>query len=223
MPSTEFLSGLMAIVLLDLVLAGDNAVMIALAARGLPTDLRKQAVLWGSLGAILVRVTLTLIVSWLLVLPGLSLVGGVLLLPIAWKLLRPMPAHADASRGAGAATLRAAVSTIILADTLMGLDNVLAIAGVADGHPLLVLFGLGLSVPLVLWGSTLILKLLDRFPAIVYLGAAMIAFTAARMITHDHLVADRFAAYPLLVHAFELGLVLAVCLSGVLRRHRRGN
>ncbi|WP_199098448.1 YjbE family putative metal transport protein, partial [Dyella sp. ASV21] len=129
---TDFLSSLLAIVLLDLVLAGDNAIVIALAARNLPGHIQKKAVLWGTLGAIFVRLALTGVVVYLLHLPGLMLVGGLLLLPIAWKLLQPQAEHTHGV--SAAASFWTAMRTIIVADALMGMDNVLAIAGAAKGH-----------------------------------------------------------------------------------------
>ncbi|MEW9570740.1 TerC family protein [Rhodanobacter sp. Si-c] len=218
MAPTEFLSGLMAIVLLDLVLAGDNAIVIALAARKLPVSLQKRAVFWGSFGAVLVRIMLTAAVVWLLELPGLMLVGGLLLLPIAWKLLKQEDAPHEV---AAAGSFWSALRTIVVADALMGLDNVLAIAGVSRGDLLLVVLGLLISVPLVVWGSTLILKLVERFPVIVYLGTGAIAWTAGRMIAHDHLLRGWFDAHHGLAHALELLLAVCLCVEGWRRRRRR--
>jgi len=216
----EFFSGLAAIVLLDLVLAGDNAIVIALAARNLPKNLQKKAVFWGTFGAIALRVVLTFAVIWLLKLPGLMLAGGLLLLPIAWKLLK----HEEHDPNiAPASNFWVAIRTIIVADALMGLDNVLAIAGAAKGHMGLVILGLAISVPLVVWGSTLILKLIERFPVVVYIGAGAIAWTAARMIAHDHLVAPWFEARPWAPWTLDVLLVAGICGGGWLwaRRARR--
>ncbi|MDO1530266.1 TerC family protein [Fulvimonas sp. R45] len=216
--SAELLSGLLTIILLDLVLAGDNAIVIALAARNLPKALQTKAVFWGTFGAVAVRVALTAVVVWLLKLPGLMLAGGVVLLPIAWKLLK----HDDDTHEiAAAGSFWSALRTIIVADALMGLDNVLAIAGASKGHLGLVVLGLLISVPLVVWGSTLILKLVDRFPVIVYIGAGAIAFTAARMIAHDHLVAGWFEAHRWVAYTLDVVLVAAVCGGGWLANRRR--
>lgn len=214
----EFFSGLAAIVLLDLVLAGDNAIVIALAARNLPGHLQKKAVFWGTFGAIAVRVALTGVVVYLLKLPGLMLAGGLLLLPIAWKLLKPE--HDDPNINP-ASNFWAALRTIVIADALMGMDNVLAIAGASHGHMTLVILGLAISVPLVVWGSTLILRLIERFPIIVYIGAGAIAWTAARMIAHDHLVADWFDANEWAKYVLDLVLVVAICGGGWLMNRRR--
>ncbi|TAL72656.1 MAG: TerC family protein, partial [Rhodanobacter sp.] len=191
MSPADFLSSLFTLVLLDLVLAGDNAIVIALAARRLPKSLQTKAVFWGTFGAVGVRILLTAIVIYLLKLPGLMLAGGLLLLPIAWKLLR-QDEHAHGHEVAAASSFWSALRTIIVADALMGLDNVLAIAGASKGHFGLMVIGLAISVPLVVWGSTLILKLIGRFPIIVYIGAGAIAITAGRMFAHDHLLAGVF-------------------------------
>jgi YjbE family integral membrane protein len=209
---TEFFSGLLAIILLDLVLAGDNAIVIAMAASRLPKSLQKKAVFWGTFGAVAVRFALTAVVVYLLKLPGLMLAGGLLLLPIAWKLLRH-GSEEDPNISA-ADSFWQALRTIIAADALMGLDNVLAIAGASKGHLGLVVIGLLVSVPLVVWGSTLILKLISRFPIIMYIGAGAIAFTAGRMIGHDHLVRDWFDAHAWIRYALDAVLVLGICGGG---------
>ena len=220
---SDFLSGLLAIVLLDLVLAGDNAIVIALAARNLPTQLQKKAVFWGTFGAVSVRIALTAIVVFLLELPGLMLAGGLLLLPIAWKLLKSDDGTGHHVNAAGSFWM--ALRTIIVADALMGLDNVLAIAGASDGHLGLVILGLAISVPLVVWGSTLILKLIDRFPVIIYVGAAAIAWTSARMIAHDNLIAHWFDARDWAKYALDVLFVLGICGGGwwMQRRTRVGS
>lgn len=216
---THLLSDLLTIVLLDLVLAGDNAIVIAIAARNLPHALQKRAVIWGTLGAIAVRIVLTVIVVYLLELPGLMLAGGLLLLPIAWKLLKP--AHDEHGDVAAAAGFWSALRTIVVADVLMGVDNVLAIAGAAKGHMGLVVIGLLISIPLVVWGSTLIIKLIERFPIIIYAGAGAIAWTAGRMISHETLWRAWFDAHGWMKHVLEIGLVLIVCAGGYLVNRRR--
>ena len=209
--ASSFWSGLTAIILIDLVLAGDNAIVIALAARNLPRHLQKQAIFWGTLGAIAVRVAMTAVVVTLLRLPGLMLAGGLLLLPIAWKLLRQDDGAHAIKPAAGFWT---AMRTIVIADALMGLDNVLAVAGASHGKMSLVVLGLLISVPLVVYGSTLILKLIERFPAVVYLGAAAIAWTAGRMLSHDLLTRTWFAPRPWASYALEAALVLILCGGG---------
>ena len=184
--SSPWWSALLAIVLSDLVLAGDNAIVIALASRNLPPHLQKKAIAWGTVGAIAVRSVMTVGVVWLLKIPGLMLVGGLGLLWIAYKLL------ADQGNkehdGPVASTFWGAMKTIVVADALMGVDNVLGVAGAAHGSFDLVVIGLLISVPIVVFGSTMVLKLVERFPAIIQIGSAVLAFTAAKMIVSEQLL-----------------------------------
>jgi YjbE family integral membrane protein len=184
--SPEFWSALAAIVVIDLVLAGDNAIVIALAARNLPKALQRRAVIWGTAGAVLVRSSLTVAVLWLLEIPGLMLAGGVLLAWIAYRLLAG-DENGRAHDVAPAASFWAAMRTIVIADAVMGLDNVLAVAGAAHGSVLLVVAGLVVSIPIVVWGSTLILHWIERFPILLYIGGAVLAWTAAKMIADEPL------------------------------------
>ena len=184
--SAPWWSALLAIILIDLVLAGDNAIVIALAARNLPQHLQKKAIVWGTVGAIVVRSLMTLGVVWLLKVPGLMLVGGLGLLWIAYKLL--VDTGNDEDHGPAATTFAGAMKTIIVADALMGVDNVLGVAGAAHGSFDLVVLGLLISVPIVIFGSSVVLKLVERFPIIIQLGAAVLAFTAAKMIVGEPLL-----------------------------------
>jgi YjbE family integral membrane protein len=220
--SVEFLSALLAIVIIDLVLAGDNAIVIALAARSLPATLQKKAIIWGTVGAIVVRAAMTLVVVWLLMVPGLRFLGGLALVWIAYKLLVPKP-HEDASHDRPIDNFWSAMKTIVVADALMGLDNVLAVAGAAKGSFLLVVLGLLISIPIVVWGSTLILKWVDRFPVIVYLGAGVLAWTAAQMMLHEPLLLPHLHERDLLKISAYLVVIAGVLLAGFLaeRRHRR--
>jgi YjbE family integral membrane protein len=187
----QFLYALAAIIVIDLVLAGDNAIVIALAARNLPDNLRTKAILWGTAGAIVVRSLMTVVVVWLLKVPGLMMAGGALLVWIAIKLLAPSN---DSGEGhTPASNFWGAMQTIVIADAVMGLDNVLAVAGAAQGSYLLVIMGLLISVPIVVWGSTVILKWVDKYPIIIYFGAAVLAWTAAKMLLHDPIVDDFLA------------------------------
>ncbi len=209
--SPAWFSALAAIILIDLVLAGDNAIVIALAARQLPPQLQRRAILWGTVGAIAVRSLMTLGVVWLLRIPGLMGVGGLGLLWIAYKLLVPQP------EGEGqhpvATTFMGAMKTIVVADALMGIDNVLGVAGAAHGAFDLVVIGLLVSVPIVVWGSTIVLKLVERFPVITYVGAGVLAYTAAHMVVSEPLLdavfdphlGARLAAYVVLI----LGVLVA--------------
>lgn len=201
-------SALAAIVLIDLVLAGDNAIVIALAARNLPGSRKRQAIVWGTLGAIVVRSTMTVGVVWLLRIPGLMLVGGLGLVWIAYKLLAEPGGNDD--HGPSATTFWGAMKTIIVADALMGIDNVLGVAGAAHGEFLLVVIGLLVSVPIVVFGSTMVLKLVERFPLIIDAGAAVLGYTAARMIVHEPLLADVFD------EAVLRWLTYAAAIAGVL-------
>ena len=190
--SPEFFSALFAIVIIDLVLAGDNAIVIALAARNLPPHLRSKAIAWGTIGAIVVRSAMTIVVVWLLKIPGLLLAGGALLLWIAYKLL--IDNNDDESHGISSATnFWGAMRTIVVADAVMGLDNVLAVAGAAHGSFLLVVLGLLISIPIVIWGSQLILKFVTKYPAIVYIGAGVLVWTGVKMMTTEPLVKEYVA------------------------------
>lgn len=214
-----FWSGLGSIIIIDLVLAGDNAIVIALAARNLPKHHQFRAIFWGTVGAIAVRVAMTAGVIWLLKIPGLMLIGGLVLIPIAWRLLKQDDSEDPRLRGR-VTGFWSAMGTIVVADALMGLDNVLAIAGASGGHLGLVVLGLLVSVPLVVWGSTLLLKLIERYPMIIYIGAGAIAWTAARMVTHDHLVEAWFDAHDSLRYLVDAGLVIGVVGIGWWIRRR---
>ena len=208
--TAEFWSALAAIVVIDLVLAGDNAIVIALAARNLPKLHQRKAILWGTVGAVAVRTSLTVAVLWLLQVPGLMLAGGALLVWIAYRLLT----GDDGGREhdvAPAAGFWAAMRTIVIADAVMGLDNVLAVAGAAHGSMLLVVLGLLISIPIVVWGSTLILHWIERFPSILYIGGAVLAWTAAKMIVGEPMVEAELAARP----GFVTSIYVAV-IGGVL-------
>ncbi|HEY0884435.1 MAG TPA: TerC family protein [Ramlibacter sp.] len=184
--SAAWWSALLAIILIDLVLAGDNAIVIALAARNLPPALQRKAIVWGTVGAIAVRSAMTVGVVWLLKIPGLMLVGGLGLVWIAYRLLADTDAGDE--HGPVASTFWGAMKTIVVADALMGVDNVLGVAGAAHGSFDLVVIGLLVSIPIVVFGSTLVLKLVERFPIIISAGAAVLAFTAAKMIVGEPLL-----------------------------------
>ena len=183
----EFLSALAAIVVIDLVLAGDNAIVIALAARNLPKTLQRRAIIWGTVGAVVVRASLTVAVLWLLEVPGLMGAGGVLLAWIAYRLLAGDDGGKD-HEVAAATGFWGAMRTIVIADAVMGMDNVLAVAGAAHGSVLLVVAGLVISIPIVVWGSTLILNWIERFPALLYVGGGVLAWTAAKMLADEPLL-----------------------------------
>jgi len=184
--SVPWWSALLAIILIDLVLAGDNAIVIALAARNLPPEHQNKAIMWGTVGAIVVRSAMTVGVVWLLKIPGLMLVGGLGLLWIAYKLIADT--SEDEHEGPGATTFWGAMKTIIVADALMGVDNVLGVAGAANGDFTLVVIGLLISIPIVVLGSKLVLRMVEKWPVIIQLGAAVLAFTAAQMVINEKLL-----------------------------------
>ncbi|MFE5429838.1 TerC family protein [Peribacillus simplex] len=209
----EFISGLLAIIMIDLVLAGDNAILIGLAARKLPKEQQKKVIIWGAVGAIVIRIIATLLVVWLLEVPGLHLIGGLLLVWIAYKLLIDEEEH-DVKP---ADSMWAAVKTIIIADALMGLDNVLAVAGASHGNFTLVVIGLLVSIPVVMYGSTLILKLIERFPVIIIIGAGILGWTAAKMIVAEPFMLDYFAN-PFIKYGFEAIVVIGILVAGTSRQ-----
>lgn len=211
--SAGFLSALFAIVLIDLVLAGDNALIIGLVARNLPTHQQRAVILWGTVGAVVVRAAMAVVVVWLLNLPGLMLAGSLALIWIARKLLTPESGGGDhAAAHAPAASLAGAIRTIVIADAVMGIDNVLAIGGAAKGSMLLVILGLPISVPLIVWGSRLVIRLVDRFPAVILAGGAVLAWTAWSMLVREPLLASWFQDHPVTRVAAAV-LVFSVSLS----------
>ncbi len=211
--STPWWSALLAIILIDLVLAGDNAIVIALAARSLPQNLQRKAIVWGTVGAIFVRSFMTVGVVWLLKIPGLMLIGGLGLLWIAYKLLANTSENEHSNPVAQ--TFWGAMKTIMVADALMGIDNVLGVAGAAHGAFDLVIIGLLISVPIVVFGSSVVLKLVERVPIIIHLGAAVLAFTAAKMIVREPLL-DAVFDPPEMIHTAARWVTYAVAISGVL-------
>ncbi|WP_176050356.1 TerC family protein [Burkholderia sp. BCC1644] len=224
----EFLTSLhwgavLQIIIIDILLGGDNAVVIALACRNLPANQRLRGVVWGTAGAILLRVALITFAVALLDVPFLKLGGGLLLLWIGIKLMAPAAdAHDDIKP---ASRLWDAVKTIVIADAVMSLDNVIAIAGAAEqadpSHRIaLVIFGLVVSVPIIVWGSTLVLKLLDRFPIVVALGAGLLGWIAGGLIVNDP-VGDRWAVLdtpPVLYGASIAGALFVVAIGYALRK-----
>lgn len=182
------------IILIDIVLSGDNAVVIALACRNLNPELRKRGIAWGVAGAVSLRVMLTTFAALVMNLPWLKLAGGLLLIWIAVKLL--LPEDDDGHDIPSSAHLWGAVKTIIVADFVMSLDNVIAVAGAAHGSLALLLFGLAVSVPLIIWSSQLIMHWMERFPAVVVLGAGLLGYVAGQMILTDPGVLAHVPAIP---------------------------
>jgi YjbE family integral membrane protein len=197
--SADFWIGLIKIVWINIILSGDNAVVIALAARSLPPAQQKKAVLFGSGAAVVLRIVLTVVAAKLLALPFLQVVGGLLLLWIGLQLLGDEEEGEGESKEYG--SLMAAVRTILIADLVMSLDNVIAVAAAAQGDTTLLILGLAISIPLVIFGSTLMIKLMERFPIIVMLGAALIGWVGGETIVSDVFLRDVLAANPWLHYA----------------------
>jgi YjbE family integral membrane protein len=221
--SPEFWIALAQIIGINIVLSGDNAVVIALAARSLPPKQQKQAVLWGSGAAVVMRIVLTVVAVELLKLPWLKLIGAVLLFWIAVKLL--LPESEGEGGGKTGASMAAAVKTILIADLVMSLDNVIAVAAAAKGSLLLLILGLGISIPLVIFGSTLLLGLMERFPIIITIGAALLGWVAGEMMISDPVAkgwVDANAAW--LHYAGPAAGAAAVVVIGKLlaKRHEEG-
>ncbi len=181
--SAAFWIALLQIIWVNILLSGDNAVVIALAARSLPPHQQKQAIFVGSAAAIIMRIVLTLVAAKLLLLPWLKLVGALLLVYIGVTLL--MPENEDEGAGKENGGLFAAIRTIMIADLVMSLDNVVAVAAAAMGDTTLLVLGLAISIPLVIFGSTLLLKVIERFPVIVWVGAALLGFIAGELLVGD--------------------------------------
>ncbi|WP_419061881.1 TerC family protein, partial [Megasphaera sp.] len=210
--SMQFFTALGTIILLDILLGGDNAVVIAMAANKLSPALRKKAILIGTAGAVIIRLIMTFIAVWLLTIPYLQVIGGLILLPIAVKLLVPEEHHDEVK---ASDNLMGAIKTIIIADAAMGIDNVLAIAGASHGSFLLVAIGFLVSIPIIVGGSTIIGRLMDRFPVILYAGAGLLGWTAGSMIGHDKILGPMIQASvgswaPLAIQIFLAVGVIAV-------------
>ena len=209
--TTEFWIGLMKIIWINIILSGDNAVVIALAARGLPPLQQRKAVLFGSGAAVVLRIALTVVAVKLLTMPYLQIVGGVLLLYIGVQLL------SDQGEGEGEekthGSLMAAIRTILIADLVMSLDNVIGVAAAANGSMLLLVLGLAISIPMVVFGSTMMIRLMERFPVVVTLGAALIGWVGGETMANDTILAPLMQdqhwlhqAGPVLGAALVLGL-----------------
>jgi YjbE family integral membrane protein len=190
----EFLSGelfarFLGILAIDLILSGDNAVVIALAVRQLKGDTRRKAIILGATGAVLLRLFFAAIVTFLLQIPLLQAVGGLLLLWVAWKLIHDSPEGEEENLQAGG-NIWEAVRIIVIADVVMSLDNVVALVGVSGGNLALLVFGLALTIPLIIWGSTLLSALLDRWRWLVYAGSGILVYVAVEMLFEDRVVHD---------------------------------
>jgi len=209
--TAAFWTGLLAIIWVNIILSGDNAVVIALAARSLPARQQTQAVIWGAGAAVVLRIILTIVAVELLKLPWLKLIGGALLLWIAVKLL--VPENGGEGDIESSDNLWAAIKTILIADLVMSLDNVIAVAAVAKGSIVLLILGLAISIPLVIFGATMLMKLMGRFPVIVTIGAALIGFVAGEMLVTDPVVVVWFTANAHWMIDFEVFSILGAKLE----------
>ncbi|MDM0081316.1 TerC family protein [Variovorax sp. J31P179] len=215
--TTDFWIGLLKIVWINIILSGDNAVVIAMAARSLPPQQQRTAVLFGSGAAVVLRIILTVVAAKLLALPYLQIIGGLLLLWIGTQLLSGEEEGDGEGKEYG--SMMAAVRTILLADLVMSLDNVIAVAAAAQGSMVLLILGLAISIPLVIFGSTLMIKLMERFPIIVMLGAALIGWVAGETIVSDTILRDMLTANPWLHYAAAAaGAVFVVAVGKWLQK-----
>ncbi len=221
--TSEFWIGLLKIIWINIILSGDNAVVIALAARSLPAEQQKKAILWGSGAAVILRIVLTVVAVRLLALPFLEIIGGALLLYIGVQLLSEEEGE-DEGHTTEKASLATAIRTILIADLVMSLDNVIAVAAAAGGSTVLLVLGLAISIPLVVFGSTLMIKLMTRYPVIVVLGAALIGWVAGETIMADHVLHDTVVANPWLHYAAAAaGAIFVVLVGKVLAARRRAH
>jgi YjbE family integral membrane protein len=218
----HFFTSLGSIVLIDLLLAGDNAVVIAMAVRGLPVEQRKKGIILGALAAVMLRVILTFFVSQLLQVQFVKLVGGVLILWIALKLFGGD--EGDEVEGHSPASIWDAMKLIVIADITMSLDNMLAVGGASHGNLFLLIFGLALSIPFIVFTSNLLSRIMDRFPVVVYLGAAILGKVGAEMILTDPFTRRFIDLSPGMIHLAEAVLAAAVVVGGIVltRRRERG-
>jgi YjbE family integral membrane protein len=219
--SAAFWAALGSIVLANIILSGDNAVVIALAARALPAHQQKKAIFWGSAAAIVMRIGLTLIAAQMLQWPYLKVIGALLLLYIGISLLVEEQDEEDGTHEVS--SMAVAIRTILIADLVMSLDNVLAVAAAAKGNTPLLIIGLAFSIPLIVFGSTLLLKVMERFPIIITLGAALLGFLAGEMLLTDPAVTSRFPglSHNVVNAAGAVGAVIVVAVGTWLQRRNR--
>ncbi|MFD2611231.1 TerC family protein [Paenibacillus gansuensis] len=214
-----FLLGLLQVLFINLVLSGDNAVVIALACRNLEPVQQRKAVFWGSFGAIVLRIVLTVAAVWILRVPFVQAAGGILLIFLALQLIKGDDGHDKLKSGTN---IGEAIRTIIIADLVMSLDNVVAVAGAAGGNLLLIVAGLAISIPLIIWGSQLLMSLMNRFPIIVYIGAGLLGYTAGEMIVTDKAIQPILEPLvPGIEHIAPVLLAVIVILLGLRAKRTR--
>jgi YjbE family integral membrane protein len=217
----QFAVNVLKIVLIDLALAGDNALVIALAVRTLPPRQQFLGRIWGTAGAVGLRLLFIAIITYLLGIPLLQVAGGLVLIWIAIKLVRQAESGGEGHVRHGTSLLEA-IWIIIVADVVMSLDNVIGVAGAAEGDMRLVVFGIALSIPIVVWGSGVLAKLMNRYPWIILIAGGILGEVAGKMILHDHWVTTRFGDIPDAVEwAVRLGLAFGVIAIGWLTVRRR--
>ena len=211
--TVQGLLSMLQIIVIDILLAGDNAIVIGMAARNLPAHLQKKAIFWGTAGAIILRLVMAfLFVEALNNIPALRLVGGILLLWIGYKLV----VDDDGEHNIEAKdNLRAAIMTIVIADGIMGIDNVIGVVGAASGNMTLVAVGMLITVPIIIYGSTLFVKVIERFPIILYVGGGILAWVGAAMSVEDKLISHTVAPYALLI---KIGAVIFVVGASLLAK-----
>jgi len=209
----QFWTGLLTIIWVNIILSGDNAVVIALAARALPAHQQKKAVFWGAGAAVIMRIILTIVAVELLKLPYLKLIGGALLLWIAVKLLIPEDDDDDGIESSS--NLWTAIKTILIADLVMSLDNVIGVAAAAKGSIVLLVLGLLISIPLVIFGATMLMKLMERFPVIITIGAGILGWVSGEMAATDPVIHDWVNAHAAWLHwaAPAAGVIFVVALG----------
>ena len=210
----EFMAALSKIIMINIVLSGDNAVVIAMACRNLSPRAQKLGIIWGTVGAVVFRIVLTFFAAWLLQFAYLQIVGGLLLLYIAIHLLTDEKEEEVEAQE----NLIGAIKTILFADVIMSLDNVLGIAAVAQGNFVLLIIGLAISIPIVVFGSTLILKIMARFPVIIYIGAGILGYVAGEMLVGDKAVTDFVHQHAYLHTAVPIVLAAGVIIYGYLKK-----
>jgi len=214
----QFLSALLSIVVIDLVLAGDNAVVIAMAVRSLPHEQRRKGIIFGAAMAVLLRIFLTFFVARILTLNYVKLIGGIVILWIAFKLFVEDEEAVETHKEA--ATLWHAIRLIVIADITMSLDNMLAVGAASNGNFYLLLFGLGLSIPFIVFTSSLLSMLMDKYPIIIYIGAALLGKIGGQMIITDPVISRFITPTTTVVYSVELAFAAAVILFGRYRVNR---
>ena len=210
--STQGLLAILQIIIIDILLAGDNAIVIGMAAKNLPETLRKRAIFWGTAGSIGLRLIMAILfIEALDNIPALRIVGGIMLLWIGYSLLK----DGDNEHNIEAKdNIWGAIATIIIADGVMGIDNVLGVVAAAEGHFGLVVVGMLVTVPIIVWGSTIFVKLIDKLPVILYVGGGILGWVSASMIQHDPMAAPYIEPYSL---PFHIGCVVLVLAAAIIR------